>query len=77
MVELKCNRGNTETTLHGDIAEIGADMLTLLHVVFRRIFEDNTMGAMTFRACIEANIEDAFTLTDAEIAMLNKEDENE
>ena len=69
MVDLKCDHGDVNITINGDVAELGADVLTILHVMFRRIFSESTFEAMLFRTMIEDSLEEAFKLSDEEIQL--------
>lgn len=62
MIDIKCDHGDIEAEINGDVAELSADMLTMIHSVYSRLFEESTLNAMLFRACMEERIQDAFII---------------
>ena len=64
MIEAKCNKGICEISMSGNLSELSADTITIVHLVFKSIFDSNTLSAMLFRNYIEENIDHAFIMCD-------------
>ena len=60
MLKVSCNRGDMEIKMKGDVAEIGADILTIINSVYRSLAEDDVISAKMFSMMIITNIYHAF-----------------
>lgn len=67
MVEFKCDKGNVLMTLDGNIAELYADISTLVHVAYRRLYHKDVLSAMAFRSAFESSVSEMFALTNEEV----------
>lgn len=62
MLKVSCNRGDMEISMKGDVAEIGADMLTIINSVYNSLAEDDVMSATMFSVMIVTNMHHALTM---------------
>lgn len=62
MLKASCNRGDMEISMKGDVAEIGADILTIINSVYKSLAEDDVISAEMFSMMIIANIYHAFIM---------------
>ena len=67
MIEVRCDHGDMDMHIKGDIPELCADMMTIINAVWHSIFEDNTISATFFRTYMEQNIGNAFVLMSKEV----------
>jgi hypothetical protein len=66
MVELKCVKGAVHVQAEGDIAELCADVITMLHAFYTCLYEKSTIEAITFRDVMENELSSIFVIRDKE-----------
>ena len=61
MIEAKCNKGDVEIHIKGDMVELSAETITLINAIYEGLFDEDVMGATVYRDFIENFISTAFT----------------
>lgn len=67
MIKYECDKGITSLEMEGDVAELYADIATLIHIAFRQLFKENSFAAIVLRESIESSVSDMFKLSEEEV----------
>lgn len=66
MVELKCVKGAVHVQAEGDIAELCADVVTMLHAFYTCLYDRSIIEAIAFRDVVENELPSIFVIRDKE-----------
>lgn len=67
MLDIKVNEGQVGASFEGNSLELTADVLTIIHSVFHRLYHSNPIGAVMFREGVEHFMKEALTLSSEEV----------
>lgn len=76
MLKVKCDHGDMEVTMKGDLSEICADVLTIINTVYNGILEDSILDGAMFKHVITTELKNALVEQNKDISeMEDLEDE--
>lgn len=76
MIEVKCNRGEMSLHMNGDVSELCADLMCIIHSVYFAISEEDMIEGLMLRAVIEEHIKDVMSLDNEDFAEFEKRRNN-
>lgn len=72
MIDIKCDRGRIEQHINGTLAELGADLLTMVHSVYTAIFEQDPLEGVEFKEVILSKMPEMFELDENDYAKMRE-----